>query len=470
MLLASETKIRISPNATKEGLDLYPFQKAGVKYLLDSPAPYLYLADEMGLGKSIQALTYANSIYAEPLLIVCTAGLRLNWLREVNLWYDMAPPHTAAVILSSKDVATLQKRTLIRRGYLPSVLITSYEMLVTNNNLYGYILNRKWKLGIFDEFQECRNITAQRTQRSLTIVDKVCSRALFLSGTPMENSAADLFPPLYLMVNGTDYMHRDDYEALASQDRFENRFTYVYNSKYGRRCKGARNIDHLRRIVHGGKFYIRRKLETVLPDLPPKSYNRLDLNLRINDNTDPEKLERFLKQFEKDETSAAPQGQKSFGYLRRQLGEAKADHPDTIDFIESCIREHGCVMVGFYHKTVRDTLIAALKHHGIVLHDGDTTASRKQRAVDLFQNGDANVFLGQVEAGIGYTITRARDVVYVEYAWLSTQNNQFLGRAHRIGQKNPVTGHYVVAENAFDKALVRMMISKQKAIDKVVEG
>jgi hypothetical protein len=66
------------------GGELRPFQKAGVKYALDTKR--LFIADEMGLGKTIQALATIHAAQAYPAIIVCPASLKLNWAREAAKW------------------------------------------------------------------------------------------------------------------------------------------------------------------------------------------------------------------------------------------------------------------------------------------------------------------------------------------------------------------------------------------------
>ncbi len=208
-------------------------------------------------------------------------------------------------------------------------------------------------------------------------------------------------------------------------------------------------------------------------DMPKKNYNRVDIDLKVTTTPEEEAyVEQFLEAFEAasddDGDAIRRKGKKNLSSLRRLLGIAKAGHKDTIAFIDSCVEAHDCAVVFFYHKAVRDILKEKLAHYRIVVHDGDTSAVNKQAAVDKFQAGKADIFLAQVEAAIGYTVTRAQDCIYIEYGWLPTDNEQAYARAYRYGQKKIVTGHYVVAaRNTLDRKLITMMIKKQKGIDKL---
>ena len=66
------------------GGELKPFQRAGVRYLLEQRRAFL--ADEQGLGKTVEALATLEADGAYPAVVVCPASLKLNWMREIERW------------------------------------------------------------------------------------------------------------------------------------------------------------------------------------------------------------------------------------------------------------------------------------------------------------------------------------------------------------------------------------------------
>ena len=64
-------------------MELFPFQKTGVEWLKSRRTALL--ADEQGLGKTVQAIVAADRLLARSMLVVCPAGVKLNWDREINL-------------------------------------------------------------------------------------------------------------------------------------------------------------------------------------------------------------------------------------------------------------------------------------------------------------------------------------------------------------------------------------------------
>ena len=72
--------------------DLFAHQRAGVAFLLSRRRAIL--ADDMGLGKSRQAIVaLREAAPAGPYLVVCPAGVKLNWQREIRLVEPDADVH-----------------------------------------------------------------------------------------------------------------------------------------------------------------------------------------------------------------------------------------------------------------------------------------------------------------------------------------------------------------------------------------
>jgi len=66
-----------------EGVEPYPFQAAGVEYIL--PRPACLLADEMGVGKTVEAILVINCRICN-VLIVSPKVVKWNWMKELNKW------------------------------------------------------------------------------------------------------------------------------------------------------------------------------------------------------------------------------------------------------------------------------------------------------------------------------------------------------------------------------------------------
>ena len=70
--------------------ELRHYQEFGTKYILHQKR--VLLGDEMGLGKTIQAIAAMNHLHHKGhryFLVICPAGLLLNWKREIEKLTDM---------------------------------------------------------------------------------------------------------------------------------------------------------------------------------------------------------------------------------------------------------------------------------------------------------------------------------------------------------------------------------------------
>ena len=72
------------------GMDFYPFQKAGIQYALKTfqkPDAGVLIGDEPGLGKTLQAIGVINSCpNISRVLIIVPMTLKSNWERELKRW------------------------------------------------------------------------------------------------------------------------------------------------------------------------------------------------------------------------------------------------------------------------------------------------------------------------------------------------------------------------------------------------
>lgn len=461
----------------KKGIDYYPFQKETILKMVNSPSPKVINASEMGLGKTIEALGWANMLGLSRLLITCTASARLNWAREADTWFTLRKKNQfSKAILSSKDLREVLKDTLIKKSqYQPSPLIVSYDMLVSSKPLRDYIASRTWDGLISDEFQECKSMSAQRTVAAMFLWQHI-PHCAFLSGTPITNSAADLFPTLNAITQQPDLkplFTKEQRNNCETFDNFTQKFTYIYNGNYGTQYTGIRNRDALKALLHNPKssHYFRVLKKDVMKDLPDKTFNRVDLNLNVETSLDPKFLARFLKYFENNQNEDIERAgnTKQMGTLRRELGEAIVHSKDAHEFTRSFLNYGKPLVLFAWHKSVIAELKQQFKRFNPVTLDGSTSPKDKQRAIDTFQAGDTLLFIGQIKAaGTAITLTRAADCIFYEIDWLPYIIAQAIDRLHRIGQKNAVTAHFLVTKNEFHKHFIQTMIRKQRSIDKVI--
>jgi len=159
LIAEAAERVRLSKATTSEldfsgfNLELHPYQKAGVEYMLR--AKRILLADEMGLGKTAQALALLyKEPHAYPALIVCPASLKYWWKQEG----ERCLPNKLFVVLDSKF-----KPLSIA---MADVCIVNYDLLAAGwetpekkdvklTELGQALLAHPFETIIFDEMHAC---------------------------------------------------------------------------------------------------------------------------------------------------------------------------------------------------------------------------------------------------------------------------------------------------------------------------
>jgi SNF2 family DNA or RNA helicase len=90
--------------------------------------------------------------------------------------------------------------------------------------------------------------------------------------------------------------------------------------------------------------------------------------------------------------------------------------------------------------------------------------------VDAFQSDDGpRVMLLSLKAGgLGLTLTAADHVYIVDPWWNPAAEDQAGDRAYRIGQKNPVIVHRLVAKDTIEERILKIQHSKRALLSAAI--
>jgi SNF2 family DNA or RNA helicase len=101
--------------------------------------------------------------------------------------------------------------------------------------------------------------------------------------------------------------------------------------------------------------------------------------------------------------------------------------------------------------------------------DGATPVKKREEIIQDFQNGKSDLFLISLKAGgSGLNLTAADYVIHMDPWWNPAVEDQASDRAHRIGQKRPVTIYRLIAENTIEEKIVKMHHEKRDLADKLL--
>ena len=406
-----------------DGMEYLPFQRAGIAYALGRESTLF--GDEMGLGKTIQAIGVINATRPETVLIVCPASLKLNWRNELQRW--LVDERRIDIVNGGGEVFPAD----------PDVVVINYDVLTKHaDDLHG----RTWGLVVFDEAHYCKNPKAKRTKAALAIN---AERKLVLTGTPIPNRPVEIQPVAgYLAPSRFGHFFK-----------FAMRYCDAKQTRHGWDFSGASNLPELQEQLRSSVM-VRRLKADVLDELPPKQRQVIVL-----DGADYKEELRVQELAEAESQTTSPRIK--FEELSRERHlMARAKVPAILDHLKNI--DHP-VVVFAHHK---DVIAALASELDCVTLTGDNTSEERQAAVESFQRGDVDVFIGSLgAAGVGITLTRASHVIFAELDWVPGNLSQAEDRCHRIGQHDSVLVQHLVVDRSIDARQVELVVEKQGVLD-----
>lgn len=428
---------------------LFRHQLEGVRFLLSPRGGRgAILADEMGLGKTRQAIVAAHEATDGEILVVCPAGLKLNWAREIGL----ALGEGQAVTVVGRQAFTPARWTII-----------NYDRLAAHQDA---LMAHRWPIVILDEAHYVKNRHARRTRllvggepkRNQPRQPGLLSRAgqaYLLTGTPLTNRPLDLFP----LLQAIQHPLGDDLMAFAA------RYCAAFYTGYGWDMKGASHLDELHERMQD--VLLRRVKEEVL-DLPPKLRTYLPVEVDL----------RAYRQVWLDHVAKKRKGRQRRGkrallaeIAKLRVAAAVAKIPAAGSFVEDVLAQGEKVIVFSQYHAVIDALAERFGEAAVRV-TGRHGPRAREAAVQAFQQDDAvRVFLGNLKAaGVGVSLTAATQVVFVDYSFVPADHLQAEDRPYRIGQHAGVTVTYMSAVETIDEEVEQLLAQKLDVIGRAIEG
>lgn len=424
--------------------EAFPYQEEGAVFLADRTAALL--ADDPGLGKTFQAIRAADRRMVLEVLVICPASVIDNWKGEIRKY-------------SEGDW---------------SATVVSYERAC--GAAYDDLMAREFDVLIIDEAHYLKGIESKRTKQiygftakdGLNRIEALIDRAgavWLLTGTPMPNHPAELFPHLRALY--PEAIRSERTGKLWSIYQFIAGYCRTKSNGFGEQIVGAKNEAKLHRKLQG--FMLRRRKADVLKDLPPLRFGELEVPGDLS-ALPPEEVEIVEKALAKGGFDALKDVAGHVAVLRRLTGQAKV--PATIAWLKDWLAGSESKIVVFaHHKDVIARLAEPFGKAAVVL-DGSVPTHKRQGVVDAFQKDPkVRIFIGQMAAaGVGITLTAASDMLVVESSWVPAEIQQATQRIHRIGQTDPCLVRFVTIPGSIDEDIQRAVARKARMIDAVIEG
>ncbi len=219
---------------------------------------------------------------------------------------------------------------------------------------------------------------------------------------------------------------------------------------------------------------IRRKKQDVLPELPPKTYTVIPLEID-NRSVYEEVEDDFLNYLRREEGESAAERASNaetltrINYLRRIAAEGKIR--TAITWIKETLDIQDKLVIFCNHRIIIDSLMKEF-HNIAVKIDGSVLLENRQLAVDRFQEDPKiQLMIANIAAGgVGYTLTAAHSVGIMEYPWTPTILDQAEDRCHRISQKYNVTIYNLIAIGTIEERIIELLNQKRKIVNAILDG
>ncbi|TRY50210.1 Bromodomain/HAS/DEXDc/SNF2 domain containing protein [Cryptosporidium tyzzeri] len=479
------------------------------------------LADEMGLGKTLQTISILGFLKSTfkvegPHIILTPRSTLDNWFCELKRWCPslrvvklhgdrqlrdeifsslLFPGSKVSAGTShcnesnelaedeEKDVELLQnseeRPTFANFDYNDgnlhyNVCLTTFEMAIKEKWRLQKI---SWKYCILDEAHRIKNEKSLLSEVVRLLKSK---NRLLITGTPLQNNLRELWSLLnFLMPNL--FSSSEDFESLFDFSKLE--------SDDQQKCV----IKTLHQILR--PFMLRRLKADVERDLPPKRELYVYIGLsKLQKKIYSELLTRNL-----DVLNSASSNKTQMLNLLMQLRKT-CNHPYLFDgvepgppYVEGFHMVEASGKMVLLHKLLpklfsqgsRVLLFSQMTRLLDIIDDylrwcgypycridGSTPGIERQERIDIFnkEGSEKLIFLLSTRAGgIGINLATADVVILFDSDFNPQMDLQAMDRAHRIGQKKPVTVYRFVTEKTVEERIVERAAKKLKLDSLIIQ-
>jgi len=456
-----EAKIPEVASKLSPGIDLFPFQNAGVRFIESTDGNCL-IGDEMGLGKTIQTLSYLVA-HKRKALVICPKVVRKNWLKEAEHFFpgefvgkELISSELTKIKADIKGVKERYVDYLSAKGddgdlnslrlaehysefpdEIPEDTAIAHELGLLTGNLASinyenvekflpYIKAAGFDTMVVDESHRIKNPKAKRT-KMIKALAKTVQHRILLSGTAVKNKKVDLYEQIELVSPG------------------------LFSSPQALKMSTHGEAWHKLQ----GVYRARTKRE-VLRDMPEKTSAILKMDVKN-----------------------LPAPPADFGEISKAKSElAQAKVPTTVEFVKEMLESSDSNVLVFTDSVPAAEEITRQLGSVAVVHHGQTSDKKREEAISKFDpksrkdNETVRVFVATTgSAGIGINLQTADKVVFNDLPWTPSDLRQAEDRAHRVGITKGVNVYWMVAEgHEFDESIADILKRKFDLAKKLQEG
>lgn len=442
----------------KDDAKLQPFQAEAVRWLIERERSNVcrggaILADEPGMGKTIMTIGLLKNSPVNHTIILAPKSVVPQWASEIRRFSDL----TVEVI----------ERNTPRPIILADVTIAPYSVLLRlepKKSKFGpqakkrariqeprdhWVTETLWGRAVIDEAHAIKN---RRTKLAKGAATLKAAFKLALTGTPIQNTRADLFA----LADWIGYSGKDEVRKVCEAvvlrrtmediDSFklpeltmsvvpvelseEERYMYNYVYQYARE-RAAEGLQNNRRMEVLEAIMRCRQMcchPQVFINGMRKKYS-VDLELTGFDE------DLIADDWTEDSTKTAA--------LVEAIQKQPADEKAIVfcSFVDE---------MRIFSKILRDRSIESDMFHGGLNNEQRTDV------LDRFRDSDSGIrvlFVQIAAGGVGLNLQEANRIYVLSPQWNPMLEVQALGRCHRQGQTRPVHFVRLIAKNTIEERI-----------------
>lgn len=415
------------------------YQAQAIELLMASTG--LLLGDEVGLGKTYVTAGACLRPGALPAAVVVQTHLQKQWAKKIGEFTGL--------------------RTHIIKGTKPYDLPPADIYLFRYSQILGWIDTFKamqFKLVAYDEIQELRTGRGTGKGAAAYRLSSLATYRLGLSATPIMGYGAEIWN-IMQFINETALGSFEDFgREWCGMNHRNGKMNLIDPKALGTFLRDEHTF--LRRTKHDvGQMMppVNRIVETVDYDAAKvASVEALATALAIRATTGGfEERGRAARELDI--------------MMRQTTGVAKAK---SVAGVARIVVEGGAplVLVG-WHREVYDIWNAELADLKPAMYTGSESPAAKAKNLERFLSGETEILIMSLRSGAGIDGMQFRSstMIFGELDWSPGIHHQCLGRLDREGQKDPVTGIFLVVDEGSDPPMMEVLGVKASEATQVID-
>lgn len=449
---------------------LRPYQRVDVDYLKRLPSALI--ANEPRTGKTPTSIILMKELSMsydmKKFLVIAPASLTLNWEKEIETWWK------------GELGVYLIKGTLKKRGAL-------YDQFKKDTGVNVLIISKDtWK----NDFQDCwqdskcefdavfvdeaHYLRNSDTTQSKAVYRVKAKRRYALTGTPTIKHAIDIFGILKFLYP----------DRFTSYWQFAERYFVMSEDMWGHKQIGAIK-EHRKAELQEmlGFMGVQRKRSEVMSWLPEKQYITHYCGMdKKQEKLYKQMLDDFIVQIEEDENTFVDASNVLVQLTRlrqlcldpRLLGfDVRGTKTDNL--LEWLDNNREPIVIMSMFTSYLQLIKPEIEKLGLKVGEinGQMSSSDKERAKVDFQEGRLDILLCNIiSAGVGFTLDRAKVILFTDKAWNPAENEQAEDRITPTTKEKNHAHEIVsfVVSGTVDERMDSILKDKKSMTDLINEG